>query len=45
MDSVSDLVGVTVVVTMVAWGWAATREARRVLFPPPEREDDVISLP
>ena len=44
MDSISDLIGVTVVLAMIRWGWVTTREARQVLFPPRERED-VISLP
>jgi hypothetical protein len=52
MDSVSDLVGVTVVVTMVAWGWSVTRDARAILFPAPApapvahpEHDEVIVLP
>ena len=48
MDSVSDLVGVTVVVTMVAWGWSMTRDARAILFPAPvahPEHDEVIVLP
>ena len=44
MDSVSDVVGVIVVVTMIAWGWQMTREAWAMLFPAPER-DEVIVLP
>ena len=50
MDSVSDLVGVTVVMTMVAWGWAVTRDARAILFPAAASvagpgHDEVIVLP
>lgn len=48
MDSVSDLVGVSVVVTMIAWGWSMTRELREVLFPRPvdhDAADEVIVLP
>ncbi len=44
MDSVSDLVGVAVVVTMIAWGWWMTREAWAMLFPSLER-DEVVVLP
>jgi len=48
MDSVSDLVGVTVVATMITWGWVTTREVRQLLLSPrrdPATRDEVIVLP